>query len=102
MPAMTNDNASGSVGNDGATDGKGPAGHSDSPQSHGKSFGLARLMLVMALLSVALAVLGGLVRGGSRQPLYLIMAAATPVGFLIVVGLLRQFFGTLRRPSSDD
>jgi len=102
MPAMTNGNAGGPRGTDGATEGTGTAGHSDSPESHGRTFGLARLMLIMALLSVALTVLGGLVRGGYRRPLYLMMAAAAPVGVLVIVGLLRQFLGKQQRRSSDD
>ena len=48
---------------------------------------ISRLLLIMALISVAAAVFGGLARGGVRQRTLLILALVAPMGVMIAMSL---------------
>ncbi|MCO6045117.1 hypothetical protein NG895_14495 [Aeoliella sp. ICT_H6.2] len=61
------------------------------PRFRGPRFGIGLLVLLMTLLAVAAAALGGLRRGGDQRAFFVIFTLIAPGFVLIVVSLWQKF-----------
>ncbi len=74
----------------------------DLPQDEPRrpQFGLRALLLLMLIASVLAAILGGLLQGGARRQIFILLGIAAPVGLMILLGLfdaLRQLWNRRRQ-----
>lgn len=78
----------------------GPSGSKPRQRPRRFRFGLLTLLLVVTLLSIAAALLGHLLRQGadsSTSGLFVLLAAAAPMGLMILISVGQLVARTLRR-----
>lgn len=82
------------------TDGDRAVGDSSSEQERRPiriQFGMRLLLILMAMVSVAAAVLGGMLRGGPDRYIYVVLGIAAPMGVMILVSVGSQVMRYLER-----